>query len=651
MKMTLPIVVLTVAIPLLTHASFRPTDWREDVNTSAAVFRASVLRVECQGGVAPGESCRTEVTLGVEEVFKGRLPSCLKVVQSGGECDGRGFRDSLFVDFKPGESRLLLVFRRADRSLGIWRGLAGAVRLSAPLKTAAEGGAGTFGDAFIAQIRTLANGSTLAGGDLRDQAADPAASVEFYPPAAPHKSGAQSTTTNLMTGNDGIAARFLQPDRGEGIPYWVDADYLPTGMTQAQALGAVKDAVNAWALVASVRFDFAGVRSFGMAVGTVPNDRGELLIQLHDHYNSIIGGGGDALGVGGHSWTTGTTPSGWTTGGAVAGNDFHQVLGGSVVLKHTDPFMQNLTNFSEVLCHEIGHAIGLGHASANPNEPNPLLSQAIMYYLVHGNGRGATPAAWDMNVARQAHPVPNTPPYCYPRMLDAIHSPVPLADPRVNRVEVPGFDLQDASLTFAMADGSAINGAFSTPAEGAVQYTPFAWYGSDSERLDPTGNAFWDRVFVRWSDGVNASPYAVVKVVSLLSDFYGEGIPDSWRQAWFGSASPSAGPNRRATNDFDGDGFSNSTEWRLGSNPADKASNLRLSPPWGSRVTWRAKGHELYQLYSSTNLIAWTRAGNPVLPTNDVPGTNVLNLSNSTGTISGLSLDKPGQFFRLRKVP
>jgi hypothetical protein len=45
--------------------------------------------------------------------------------------------------------------------------------------------------------------------------------------------------------------------------------------------------------------------------------------------------------------------------------------------------------FDEVVTHEIGHAIGMGHSSENPNEPNALLRDATMYFLLHLDGRGA----------------------------------------------------------------------------------------------------------------------------------------------------------------------------------------------------------------------------------------------------------------------
>src|SRR5438876_647763 len=109
---------------------------------------------------------------------------------------------------------------------------------------------------------------------------------------------------------------------------------------------------------------------------------------------------------------------------------------------------------------------------------------------------------------------------------------------------------------------------------------------------------------------------ARIRVVALYSDSSAEGLPDSWRTTYFGSPSP--GPGRHPGDDSDGDGYTNLQEWLLGSNPADPTSNLLITSFVPTNIQWQARGYEVYELCSSTNLTNWTRAINPIVPTNSV---------------------------------
>jgi hypothetical protein len=58
----------------------------------------------------------------------------------------------------------------------------------------------------------------------------------------------------------------------------------------------------------------------------------------------------------------------------------------TVFARGLDCILGNSANLAEIMCHELGHSIGLAH-SADPT--------AIMYFMPHGNGRDATLAADD----------------------------------------------------------------------------------------------------------------------------------------------------------------------------------------------------------------------------------------------------------------
>jgi len=323
----------------------------------------------------------------------------------------------------------------------------------------------------------------------------------------------------------------------------------------------------------------------------------------------------------------------------VIGNDFHKTVAGSVVLAHTNTFMQNITNFTEVLTHEIGHSIGLAHSSENPSEPNPVLKQAIMYYQAHGDGRGAALNSFDINASGQVNPRTNTPPYCYDRIIDVVTAPSRTNLPGLNSAQVRGYDLHTTNLSFATTDATANNGTFSR-VDSNITFVANGWF-SDSPRLDPAGTSFYDIIYARYSDGINASPYVRIRVVAFYSDSYSEGLPDSWRTTYFGSPDPFAGPKRHPGDDYDGDGYTNLQEWLLGSNPANATSNLRITSFTTTNIQWQAKGYEVYELCAVTNLNSnvWSRVINPVVPTNSV------------GAAGAFTNGGPRQFFRVRKVP
>jgi hypothetical protein len=621
-------------------SSLLPISTARHIEVSAAVFRGTV--VDMQSYEDPADSgIYTRTMVRVDEVFKGTLPPLVKLVHRGGSVGDRGEMDGFAPRFTVGEERLLFVSRRADGTLYATRGGASALKLPSAT-TDAAGSPFAENQVLLKELRNQTAGGPLSGSDLTDQAA---ASQPLAPQARPNgpvpSASPSSLATNLIIGSDSIPARFVLPDRGEPIPYLIDADYLPAGITQTQAVTAVRTALAAWTNATSLRYWFAGLQSFGAAAANIAASDGVLRIQLHDHYNYLAGGssGGDVLGQGGHAWTIPSPLStGWTLGGNVAGNDFHKAVRGYVVLQNTNVVMQTLSTLTEVLCHEIGHTIGLDHSSENPSEPNPILKQAVMYYLVHADGRGATLNSFDTNTSRQVHPSNNTPPYCYDRVMDIVTSPIrPINVPGVNTIQLRGYDLQNSPLTLATTDATAGNGAFSV-VNSNVTYVPGGFFG-DSGRIDPASSGYYDIIYGRYSDGVNASPYAMIRVVSYNADSYSEGIPDSWRLSYFGNANPSVGLKHHAAADADGDGYSNLKEYLLGSSPTDATSNLRITSFGTTNLQWQAKGYEVYELLYSTNFTNWTRARSPLMPTNSV------------GTATSFTNGGPRQFFRIAKVP
>jgi hypothetical protein len=623
-------IVLMLAATSGRASSVLPWTGAQNLKAAGVVFRGQVTDLKCHQDADSGH-IHTVATLRVDEVFKGRLPATVRLDHVGGTFHNRSELDDFAPQFKIGAEYLIFASQRTDGSAFASRGGASVFILSEDAVQAnpAEVAAGK---SLLAEMRTATSTGVLTGDDFSGQGAQPdVAGGGGKTPLA------LSTATNLLVDANNIAARHTSPDRGEPIPYLIDADYLPAGISQTNAVLAVQEALSAWTAVTSLKYSFMGIQSFGMSAASNLSADGVLRIQLHDHYGYITGSG-DILGRGGYAVADSTpSPAGWLRGGNVKGNDFYRTLNPFLVIASTNAFFNgNVSNLAEVVCHEVGHTIGLAHSSNTAGETNSYLASATMYYAAHGGGRGAVLGAYDPNAVQQIQPTNNYPPYMYDRYMYVISSFSAINNPNVNVIQLRGYSVLPKTITLVTNSATANDGNFSLSGIN-LKYTPKGAYSDNS--VPPASNSFFDQLYARFTDGTNASPYATVDVISFGLDSYAEGVPDSWRTTYFGNANPASGANHHATNDADGDGYSNLQEYQLGSNPTNKNSNLEITYFNPSNLQWQAKPYEVYEIYGSTNLSNWVRVLNPQIPTN------------TTGVATGFTNGSPYQFFRVEKVP
>ena len=136
-------------------------------------------------------------------------------------------------------------------------------------------------------------------------------------------------------------------------------------------------------------------------------------------------------------------------------------------------------------------------------------------------------------------------------------------------------------------------------------------------------------------DNARVSGVQVRKIADVFSDT--DGIPDWWRLAYFGHAPGSASDRSRGSDDADGDGVSNLTEYRIGTDPLNPAShpilpsfNLQFIGVTSSTVqlSFSSATNWTYQLQCRNRLdssSSWTNVGSAV------SGTGGTILSSDTG--------------------
>ncbi len=97
-------------------------------------------------------------------------------------------------------------------------------------------------------------------------------------------------------------------------------------------------------------------------------------------------------------------------GGTVNTRPFNRTSVGWLIIAHEQDFFFNGSeaNLAEVICHEVGHALGLAHSTTlvpPTSETDSVLLAAMMFNIATGSDRGAVLDTHDQNVILLGYPL------------------------------------------------------------------------------------------------------------------------------------------------------------------------------------------------------------------------------------------------------
>jgi len=365
----------------------------DDLVATSDVIAVGTVR-DVRTVVIAGDRIVTRVTIGVERALKGGEGSpTLVVTEPGGAVGGRRVVVFGAPDYAVDEH--VLVFLRLARdgtlvtnamALGKYAVDAGAiVRRDVPRPDVRAL------DELVAGIAARAAGQRGAATDGRAGAAVSPAALEAVAPAFTFARAA-----------GGLPARWFEADCGVPVTFAAanTDDARPT-----ESRSALASAMAAWSGV-----DGASI-VIGAAPDTIPAPSitsgtfdGRNVIEFNDPFDEVpdLVNCTGVLARGGFGGASDAT---FGLRETVSGATFGRIFEGDVVVNDgAAACLSGEAGLAEVLAHELGHTVGFGHSSEDPDEPDPVRRDALMFFLAHDDGRGASLRADDVAGLRFIYP-------------------------------------------------------------------------------------------------------------------------------------------------------------------------------------------------------------------------------------------------------
>ena len=371
--------------------------YRTDAQLVAASERVVHGRVVAQRPARVGQDGRvyTVTTLHLIQDLTGNPGTTVEIWELGGTDGAAFFYVGGAVEYRLGEEVLVFLERGPLGYRSVAMGFSkfdvlpaanGDRELRRNLRdTVVVGGAVTTRERTLSEFRGLVR--SITGRQPHDSPAG--ALSEIQPVAQPY---------TLLGGG----YRWREADTGTPV-IWYKNTSAPNPLMSGDAVAEIQTALAAWTAPASasIVLQYGGTTHQsapdGPWSGIPPNSS---VISFEDPLNEISG---LTLAIGG----------GWgipNAGGTINGNPFHAFTRGYVIFQNaldlSASFRQSL-NFTRVLEHEIGHAIGLGHTQDNGTVVNP--TQNIMYPSCCSSNTPVPPAIGPDDLAGLTFIYPVTP--------------------------------------------------------------------------------------------------------------------------------------------------------------------------------------------------------------------------------------------------
>ncbi|HEY2934276.1 MAG TPA: DUF4214 domain-containing protein [Acidobacteriota bacterium] len=212
---------------------------------------------------------------------------------------------------------------------------------------------------------------------------------------------ALSSTDTTTAAATATLPRWNQFDSGVPVNFYVNLNAAP--LNSSSTVNVVNTVVNAWNSVPGTRII---LKNGGTTTASGYNfNDGVNAITFNDPQQIIpdpVGGGG-TLAI---TYVTFST----TSTIVVNGVTYSKLLQADIVFNNGwNSFFSVTSNLSEVMAHEMGHGLGLAHSSDVSQPAGSYLQDALMYYLAHADGRGASIRAYDIAAVQAVYPGPTNP--------------------------------------------------------------------------------------------------------------------------------------------------------------------------------------------------------------------------------------------------